>query len=126
MKTLSAIRVTGLMTLLVLAACAGIQAGSGVPRAATAQVDCPSSECDAYWRRTQSYAATHSSYRLRMVTDVVIETEGPSGQAPEKLAFGAVRDPGSIRLIVGCLTNLGLIGAAFVPPCEREGGKPIT
>lgn len=55
-----------------------------------------------------------------MVTDVVMETDGPSAQAPEKLAFGAVREAGSIRMIVGCLVNLGLIGAAFVPPCERD------
>ncbi len=120
MKRCQEIGFAGLLVVFLVAGCAGIQAGSGIPRTAASLVSCPPSGCDAAWRRTQAYAATHASFRLRTVTDVVIETDGPSAEVPGKLAFGAVREAGSIRLIVGCLANLGAIGAAFVPPCERD------
>ena len=125
MKTLGSVQYICLPVILLFAGCAGMQANSGVPRNAVSQVACPPSDCDAYWRRAQAHAATHSSFQLRMATDVIIETFGPATEAPQKLAFGAIRDTGSIRLIVGCLDNLGLIGAAFVPPCEQDPRRAV-
>lgn len=78
--------------------------------------------CDEVWNRAQAWVAIHSGYRIRMATNVVIETYGPL-QMGRGLAYKIVRtsiddDDSLITIttycdatIYGCLNDDPSIGA---------------
>lgn len=60
---------------------------------AMAPLTCSSrAQCDTYWQRAQVWVAQHSAYRLKLVTDAVIETYGPAN-ADISLAYRILRVP---------------------------------
>lgn len=81
---------------------AGLLAGCGsMPMATEATANRASADpvlcvdkaqCDIFWQRAQAWVANNSEYRLQMVTDTVIETQGPFAGRPG-LAFRITRVP---------------------------------
>jgi len=49
-------------------------------------------QCDIYWQRAQVWVANNSEYRIRVATDVLIETFGPFGSKVD-LAYRITRLP---------------------------------
>ncbi|MEA3121825.1 MAG: hypothetical protein QOH33_1383 [Paraburkholderia sp.] len=80
-------------------------------------------ECAQWWHRAQDWVARHSAYKLRTVTDSLIETAGPEGGSG-KLAYEITKvgsRDGSATIgfaarcdsITGCRPDPWIAGAGF-------------
>lgn len=91
---------------------------------ATAPLVCQNAdECALWWQRAQDWIGRHSAYKLKTVTDSLIETTGPEGGSG-KLAYEitkTVNRDGSATIgfaahcdsMLGCRPNPWKAGADF-------------
>ncbi|WP_288094407.1 hypothetical protein [Thiomonas sp.] len=61
--------------------------------AAMMPVHCPDKQtCEVQWQRAQAWVASHSAYRMQIVSDSVLQTYGPMG-SDTGLAFMLTKTP---------------------------------
>lgn len=111
------------MKRFLLLAAVALLAGCGsmvvYPPSATASVICEGDRCDVLWRRAQTWLATNSQYRLQVVSDVVLQTYGPT-DASDAMGWTVTRmdhEAGKKLIVIttrcratvyGCFDNPGL------------------
>jgi hypothetical protein len=118
-----------------LAACAATSHVSPeTMQIATAPLVCQNNdECALWWQRAHDWVARHGAYKLRTVTDSLIETAGPEGGSG-KLAYHITKTAehdGSATIgfsahcdsMIGCRPNPWKAGAEF-KQFVRTGVEP--
>jgi hypothetical protein len=110
------------------------QVGPDTMQQATAPLTCTNkAECDAWWQRAQVWVSNHATYKMRTVTDSIIQTDGPSG-GKRALAYQITKTPnnnGSATVgfsahcdnMFGCEPNPWKAGADF-KQFVRTGSAP--
>ena len=100
--------VIAVVALISLSACAHLTPPPSIACSSKAQ-------CDSDWSKSQAWVATHSAYRVQVVSDALIQTEGPRTGDPH-YAFTIVREiqpdgSGTIQMhgrcgnMFGCTTS---------------------
>ena len=87
--------ITRLFVLLaaLLSGCAVNQGAQQAAADANAPVLCYNADhCSRTWQAAQVWVAKNSAYKMRVVTDSIIQTEGPIGYDPG-LAFQVTKEP---------------------------------
>lgn len=116
------------MIALLCAAAAGCasqdQVSSETMSRAVAPLTCARrAQCNVWWQRAQVWVSNHSAYKIRTVTDSIIQTEGPYASRRD-LAYEITKTPnndGSATIgfaahcnnMLGCLPNPWEAGADF-------------
>lgn len=103
---------------VALLAASALSGCAVAPPARTQAVICVTdAECAAMWARAQTFLATRSGYRIRMVTDSVIETFGPiSGN--RSAAFTVTKQPQGMNTVI----EVRAICPSTVYGCVRDVG----